>query len=123
MVILLPQSQVTGGRVDIHHDEGKDKVIETQEKQVVNMFTALIEELKGFHEVGARRDDRIKEQDTYIASIIKHSYLRNDENMKRLDELIRQQNKLVEMVIQQNERTQNRADKIVDALIEKTGSK
>lgn len=95
------------GDIEIQHhsDEGKDRLIETQERQVINMFSALLEELKGFHEIGSRRDDRIKEQDKYIARIIKHSYLRNDENMKRMDELIRQQNedrKDMRKLIEQN---------------------
>lgn len=120
--------QVTGGYVDIqnHHDEGKDKVIETQERQVMNMFAALVEELKGFHEVSARRDDRIKDQDTYIAGIIKSSYLRNESNMERMDELIRQQNedrknmcKLIEILDRNSERTQARADKLIELLIKK----
>jgi hypothetical protein len=115
---------MSGGSVDIHHDESKDKVIEKQEQQVINMFTALIEELKGFHEVGERRDDRIKEQDAYIASIVKHSYLRNEENMKRidkdrerLDKLIEQHQSLIQTISYQNQKIQDRADKLFDLFV------
>jgi heme-degrading monooxygenase HmoA len=119
--------QVTGGKVKhignkeinhIHPDEGKDMVIEKQEQQVEYMFKTLLEELRGFHGISERRDEYVKKQDEYIARIIKHSYLRNEENMKRIDKLIEQQNTLIQMFALQNEKTQDRADRLL-VLLEK----
>jgi hypothetical protein len=126
------QVQKIDGGVKIEHnsDEGKDQLIESQERQVIQMFSALMEELKGFHDTGNRRDDRTKEQDTYIASIVKHSYLRNEENMKRIDilihqqnedrkdmrNLIEQQNELIRIIDRHSEKVQDRADRILSLL-------
>jgi hypothetical protein len=116
--------QVTGGSVKvknnethIHPDEGEDMVIERQGQQVEHMFKTLLEELRGFHGISERRDEYVKKQDEYIARIIKHSYLRNEENMKRMDRLTDQLTALVEMCEQQNKSIQDRADKLVDVLI------
>jgi enamine deaminase RidA (YjgF/YER057c/UK114 family) len=116
---------VAGG-VNIHHNEGKDEVIEEQKKEVTKMFEALLEELHGFHAVSKRRDDYVVKQDAYIASIIKHSYLRNEENMKRMDKLfeqqnilIQQQNNLISLVDRQNQKVEERADRLLDILEKK----
>lgn len=110
--------QLNGGNVDIHHDEGKDKVIEIQDKAVEQMFQTMLSELNEFHKSSKLRDEYVIKQEAYVAEIIKKSYVRNKENMERIDKLVEQQNQLLGMVIQQSERTQNRADKIVDALIQ-----
>jgi hypothetical protein len=112
--------QITGGKVDIHNNAGKDKVIENQDKAVDQMFQVLIDELHRFYDIGMNHDEHIKNQGEYIASIIKKSYLRNERNMDRIDKIIEQQNELIRMVSEQNKRIQDRADKIVDALILKS---
>ncbi|MDR2927170.1 MAG: hypothetical protein LBV41_03045, partial [Cytophagaceae bacterium] len=108
--------QVNGGNVNIHHDEGKDQVINEQKKEVDQMFKVLVDEIHGFQEIGKnhdeyviRQDDYIKKQDEYIARIIKESYLRNERNMERIDNTIKlisenstQMNKLLEMFAHQN---------------------
>jgi hypothetical protein len=65
-----------GGSVDIHHDEGKDQVINEQKKEVDQIFKVLVDEIHGFQEIGKnhdeyviRQDDYIKKQDEYIARI------------------------------------------------------
>jgi len=110
--------QMSGGSVDIHHDEGKDKVIEKQEREVEQMFKVLIDELHEFYEIGKYKDEYIKHQDEYLSHIIKESYLRNERNMERLDKVIEQQTKLIELVNSQSAKINDRADKLIDALIQ-----
>lgn len=73
---------------DFHHNGGKDKLIETQEQRVQNMFDAFMVELRGFHEYIKRQDDYIRRQDEHLNNIVKKSYLRNKSNMERIDALI-----------------------------------
>lgn len=110
---------MSGGVYTLHNDEGKDKVIEKQEQQVLHMFEAFMVELRGFHEYTQRQDD-------HLDNIVKKSYLRNERNMERIDKLfeqqknlIEQQNSLIQLISNQNERTQQRADKMIDLLEKK----
>jgi hypothetical protein len=99
---IVNQIGHVGGSVDIHHDEGKDKVIEKLEQkdgQLVNTFTDAIHR---FHEIITNRDEYIERQDDEIKrlagrldDIVKHSYLRNERNMERIDKVIEQQNALI----------------------------
>lgn len=111
---------------DFHNDTGKDKVIETQEQQIFRMFEAFMEELRGFHGYIQRQDDYIKRQDDHLDSIVKKSYLRNERNMERMDgmidqqnTLIGQQNELIKIIDRQNQKVQERADRLLDLLEKK----
>lgn len=108
---------MTGGT--IVHNDGTDRVIEKQEQQVAHMFEAFMVELRGFHEYILRQDDQIKHQDDHLNEIVKHSYLRNERNMERFDTQFAQQNELIRMVVEQNKRTQDRADRLLDILEKK----
>jgi hypothetical protein len=119
---------IMGGVNSFHANGGKDKVIETLEEKDDQRQASLLTHLSQFHEVMAtkdghieRKDEYIKKQDEYIAGIVKHSYLRNRDNMERIDKameqqanIIIQQNKLIELVSEQNKRTQDRADALID---------
>lgn len=109
--------QMHGGT--FNQDAGKDQVIEKQEKEVSQMFSTLIAELNDFHAISERRDEYMKKQDEYIASIIKHSYLRNRENMERLDKLVEQQAELMRIMSEQNKQTQDRSNRLLDLLEKK----
>lgn len=109
--------QMHGGT--FNQDAGKDQVIEKQEKEVSQMFSTFTSELNDFHAINKRRDEYMEKQDAYIASIIKHSYLRNRENMERIDKLAEQQTELIQMVAEQNRRMQDRADRLLDILEKK----
>jgi transcriptional regulator with XRE-family HTH domain len=111
---------------DFHNDAGKDQLIDEQKKEVGLMFETLLAELHGFHDISKRRDEYVTKQDAYIADIVKHSYLRNqanmeriDANMCRIDKLIEQQNTLIAMIDRQGEKTQERADRLLDLLEKK----
>jgi hypothetical protein len=101
---------VNADQVDIHHDTGNGEVLEVREQQMERMYKVLIDELHRFHDVimnkdeySKKQDARIKKQGEKIDRIVKHSYLRNKENMERLDRMfleigraIDQQNKLID---------------------------
>jgi plasmid maintenance system antidote protein VapI len=108
--------QMHGGNNTFHTDEGKDKVIEIQGGQVKDILNLLYKELTKFH-------DKLERKDNYITEIVKKSYNRNEENMKRLDENIRlitensrQMGDLIHIIALQNEKIQQRADKLMDIL-------
>lgn len=121
------------GAVTVNHNGGKDMVIDEQKKEVEKMFEAIIVAVNGFQQSSKRHDEYIVGQDDYIKSqakrldeIVKHAYLRNERNMERIDRaieqqntVIAQQNKVIEMVIDQNKRTQDRADRLLDLLEKK----
>jgi len=111
---------IIGGVNSFHSNGGKDKVIETQEQQVQRMFEAFMTELRGFREYIERQDDYIRRQDDHLKRIVRNSYLRNERNMQRMDTQFVQQNKLIEMVVEQSKRTQERADLLTELLIKKS---
>jgi hypothetical protein len=109
-----------------HHNGGKDIAIDELQQKDRQMLQTLIDQLDNFHNVGERRDNYVQKQDEWIANIIKQSYLRNKENMERIDNamaqqnvVIAQQNKLIEMAFEQSKRTQDRADVLIEMLIAK----
>lgn len=109
--------QMHGGT--FNNNGGIDRVIEKQEKEVSQMFETLLSELHSFHEISKRRDEYVVKQDEYISSIVKHSFLRNRENMERIDKLVEQQNDLIRVMAEQNKRTQEQADRLLDLLEKK----
>lgn len=125
--------QVTGLVGDMHggtfnHNGGKDQVIERQEKEVSRMFEVVLDEIHGFQDASkrhddyvVRQDDYIKKQDEYVANIIKNSYLRNRENMERIDKLIEAQNNLMTIIVDQDRRIQDRADRLFELMEKKIG--
>jgi transcriptional antiterminator len=109
--------EMSGG-IFHHSDEGKNQVIEKQEQQILQIFETFLTELRQFHEYIVRQDDYIKKQDDHLNNIVSKSYLRNERNMERIDKLIEQQNSLLKILNEQNEKTQDRADRLL-ALLEK----
>jgi hypothetical protein len=108
--------QVAGGHVEIHHDEGKDKFIEKQEEQVSKSYLILCEELKQFHHELERKDE-------YLKSIVAKSFHRNEQNLERIDQSIRiinentsQMSEIIKIIALQNEKIQDRADKLMEIL-------
>lgn len=113
------------GTVNVNHNSGKDMVIDEQKKEVEKMFDAIMSALIGFQKASERHDGYIVDQDEYIKDqakrldrIVDNAYQRNERNMERMDTQFAQQNKLIEMVVEQNNRTQDRADKLLDMLKE-----
>jgi hypothetical protein len=131
----------TGDKHETHNHNGdKNKAIEKLEEKDDQRQGTFTTQLARFHDEMSskdkqieRKDGYIKEQDGYIASIIKHSYLRNQENMERIDELFRQQSivlqqqdRIIELMVEQNKmtleqskRTQDRADALIEMLVNK----
>jgi hypothetical protein len=109
--------QNNGGNITITTNNGsKDKVIEQQDEQVKKSYDTLVDQLNRFHETMSSKEEYAQKQDLYIASIIKNSYIRNERNMQRIDETIRQQNEIIKMMGIQNEKTQERADRLLTLL-------
>jgi hypothetical protein len=134
--------QNNSGSITLTNNGSKDKVIEQQDKSL----EALTEQLVRFHEVVMNKDEQIERKDAHILrkdeqierkdeqlerkdgyivgqkeqidNITKHSFLRNERNMERIDKFVEQQNKLIEMVVSQNIKMQERADRLL-ALLEK----
>ncbi|MDR1543599.1 MAG: helix-turn-helix domain-containing protein [Prevotellaceae bacterium] len=69
----------------------KGRIIQYQDS-FINAMDLFRMELHKFHEIQT-------EKDSYIERIIKNSYERNEENMRRIDELIRQNAQLIEQAI------------------------
>jgi hypothetical protein len=115
---------VTGDKHETHHHNGgKDIAIDELQNKDRQMLQTLIDQLDRFHHVGERRDDYVQKQDEWITRIIKQSYLRNKENMERIDKMyeqqsvvLGQQNKLIELIVEQNKKTQDRADRLLTLL-------
>jgi hypothetical protein len=114
---------------DVHLNGGKDKAIEKLEEKDDQRQASHITHLNRFHDIMEgkdryieRKDNYIKTQDEYIAGIVKHSYLRNKENMERLDDVIRQQNKLIEASNEDRREVRKQMDRILD-MLEKTLNK
>lgn len=82
--------QMHGGTV--YTNGGKDKVIEMQEERVHHMFEAFMAELRGFREYIVRQDDYIKRQDDHLKRIVRNSYMRNERNMERIDNIMTMMN-------------------------------
>jgi GTPase involved in cell partitioning and DNA repair len=126
--------QITGSHVAIHSDEGKnrviDKVIEEQDRHVARTYEMLCAEMEKFHSKLERKDEYImKIVQTTIDQSIEHArqnseHIRlNNENMKRMDETMRrigegmtQIQVLIRIIDQQNQKIQERADKLLDML-------
>lgn len=102
-------------------------------ESIERMFTVLVKELQGFHEASRdksnyidRQDDYIKKQDAYIHEIAAESYARGNAHLSRIDglmqqqgELLKQQSDLIRAMIEQDNRIQDRADRIVGMLEKK----
>ncbi len=97
--------QMSGGSVDIHHNGGKDRAIVEQEKNVQYSLDVLTTELQKFHEQADRKDE-------YIREIVKASFERNEEYVKRVDDLIK-------LIVAQDQRIQARADRMFDIMEKK----
>lgn len=104
---------------DFHSDAGKDKLIETQEQQVLRMFEAFMVELREFHGYIQRQDDYIKRQDEHLDNIVNKSYLRNERNMERMDKDRERLDILIQIIDRQNQKVQDRADRLLDLLEKK----
>jgi hypothetical protein len=132
--------QMNGGNHSFNNDDTKDLMIDEQKKEVLQMFDIVLKEVHGFQEASkrhdeyiVRQDDYIKKQDEYISNIVKQSYLRNERNMERTDKdrdrldnlmlqqnaLIQQQNELIKIIDRQNQKVQERADRLLDLLEKK----
>jgi hypothetical protein len=101
-----------------HHNGGKDIAIDELQLKDRQMLQTLIDQLDHFHHVGEKRDDYVQKQDEWLAAIIKQSYLRNKENMERIDKVIEQQNEMIRILSEQSRQTQDRADRLL-AILEK----
>jgi hypothetical protein len=116
---------VSGGVVagtfngNVNHNGSKDQLIETLTEKDGHRQETFIHELHGFREYIARQDDQIKQQSADLKNIVHHSYLRNKENMERIDKQIEQQNELIRILSEQSRRTQERADRLLDLLEKK----
>ena len=89
-------------------------------REIKQLMKILIEELHRFYEINISREGYMQRQDEYLHQIIKSSYLRNERNMERIDKVIGQQNALIgqqneifKMIDRQNQKTQERADRVL----------
>jgi hypothetical protein len=73
---------------NVNHNGDKDQLIETLTEKDGHRQQVFIDELHGFRDYITRQDDEIKRLTERLDNIVKHSYLRNKENMERIDTII-----------------------------------
>jgi GTPase involved in cell partitioning and DNA repair len=87
-------------------------MIEKQEEQVTMSFSILCNELQNFK-------DQLERKDDFIIKMTNENSEVNKENMKRYDANMECLRELIQIIDRQEQKTQERADRIVDMLIGK----
>lgn len=96
------------GNIQNFDNGGKDRAIQGLEKSTESIFSLLLKELKSYHEQEERKDN-------YLREVVRKSFERNEKK----DIMIM---RLIEMVISQDARIQDRADRLFN-LVERNSTR
>jgi uncharacterized membrane protein YccC len=125
-----PKTSVSGSNHNMIgevHGDYYNGVSETpkQEMHLKEMLRIIIDELHRFYESSSIVDAYVKSQTEYLYQIISISHQRNEKNLERLDTLfeqheamMRHQSDLINLLDRQNQKMNERADRIL-AILEK----